>query len=438
MPFVVSAGALQAIERAAPAPVYSMRIGSSGATRDYAALWRAQPELRTVVDFLARNISQLGLHVFRRVSDTDRERLTDHPVAALIERPNGSTTRYRLINALVHDLCIFDNAFWLKTRDEAGAATGLRRIRPQRIYPIGNDWLEPEGYEIVGTKGRIDVPANNVVHFRGYNPNDDRLGSPPIESLRQILSEEWAANIYREGLWRNGARISGYIQRPIEAGDWSDKARDRFRDAWQAQYTGDSPKAGGTPILEDGMTFVPAATSPRDAQYVESRKLTREEVARSFHVPLPMVGILDHATFSNIKEQHKQLYQDCLGPWLEQLQQEIELQLLPDLPDRSNVYVEFNIAEKLRGSFEEQAVQLQAACGAPYMLRSEARARLNLPSVEGMDEPVLPLNIGTDGGRPAPPPALPGAASAAPTPKAQTELADLIGDRGLAALLDQQ
>lgn len=413
MAFVVSSGALRGVERAAPPPLYSMRIGANQ-YRDYAALWRAQPELRTVVDFLARNIAQLGLHTFRRVTDVDRVRLTDHPLAALLGKPNPSTTPYRMIDALVHDVCIFDNGFWLKVRDDDGATLALRRVRPGRIQPVGDDWLEPEGYEIVGSRGRLTVGANDVVHFRGYNPNDDRLGTPPVESLRQILTEEWAANVYREQLWRNGARLSGYISRPLDAPEWGPKGRERFRSEWQAGFSGDSNTAGETALLEDGMTFVPAGVTPRDSQYIESRKLTREEVARTYHVPLPMVGILDHATFTNIKELHKNLYQDCLGPWLENFQQEIELQLLPDLPDATNVYVEFNIAAKLTGSFEEQAVQLQGAVGGPYMARNEARARLNLPMIEGADELITPLNVTVGATPPEPVAALPPAGTTPP------------------------
>lgn len=402
MTFVVTAGQLRGVERAPVPPVYAMSVGTDDRIRDYATLWRVQPELRTVVDFLARNISQLGLHVFRRVDDADRVRLFDHPLSTLLDQPNPQTTRYRLINALVHDRCIYDSAYWLKTRGEDGQTIGLRRIRPNRILPLGMDWLEPDEYMIFGTLGRITVPRDAVVHFRGYNPFDERLGSPPIEALRQVLSEEWAANVYRQQLWRNGARMNGYIKRPVDAPDWGSKGRGRFRDEWNAQYTGDSASAGSVAILEDGMDFIPAATTPRDAQYVESRKLTREEVARSFHVPLPMVGILDHATFSNIREQHKQLYQDCLGPWLEDIQQDIELQLLPDLPDASNVYVEFNINEKLRGSFEEQAIQLQSSVGGPYMTRNEARARLNLPAVPGGDDLIVPLNVTAGEAQPEP------------------------------------
>lgn len=403
MAFVVSEGSLRAIEKPTVQAPYSMRLADR-IDRDYGALWRAQPELRTVVDFLARNIAQLGLHVFRRVTDVDRERLADHPLAGLIGKPNPSTTRYRLINSLVHDICIYDSGYWLKVR-EGGDVLALRRIRPQRITPAGDDWLEAQAYTITGTKGSLTVPASEVIHFRGYNPDDDRTGSSAIESLRTLLSEEFEANRYREQLWRNGARMAGYLRRPVDAPEWSAKGKERFRDQWQSQYSGDGPSAGGTPILEDGMEFVPASTSPRDAQYVESRKLTREEVARSYHVPLPMVGILDHATFSNIREQHKQLYQDCLGPWLEMIQQEIELQLLPDLPDTAGVYVEFNIHEKLRGSFEEQAAQLQQSVGAPYMTRNEARARLNLPQVDGGDELVVPLNMAVGAAVPVTPPA---------------------------------
>jgi HK97 family phage portal protein len=406
MAFVVSAGELRAVERPTSPPVYAMRIGTDQ-YRDYAQLYRAQPELRTVIDFLARNIAQLGLQSFRRVSDVERVRLIDHPLPILLGKPNPSTTTYRMIDALVHDVCIFDNAYWLKVRMEGGGGPprALRRVRPGRIRPTGDDWLEPEGYDIIGSRGKLSVSAESIVHFRGYNPNDDRLGSPPIESLRQILSEEWAANVYREQLWRNGARLSGYISRPADAPEWSAKAKDRFLDEWHAAYTGNSAQGGGTAMLEDGMTFMPAAVTPRDSQYIESRKLTREEVARSYHVPLPMVGILDHATFTNIKEQHKNLYQDCLGPWLENFQQEIELQLVPDLPDTDQVYVEFNFASKLNGSFEEQAAQLQSAVGGPYMTRNEARARLNLPLLNGGNELITPLNV-TVGANPLLPPGL--------------------------------
>jgi HK97 family phage portal protein len=136
-----------------------------------------------------------------------------------------------------------------------------------------------------------------------------------------------------------------------------------------------------TPVLEDGMDVKNVSQNFRDAENLDSEKLSREIVAAEYHVPQPMVGILEHATFSNIKEQHKQLYQDCLGPWLVGIEEEIELQLVPEFEDLDpdTFYLEFNIAEKMKGSFEEQADSISKLTGKPVMTTNEGRARLNLP-----------------------------------------------------------
>lgn len=390
MVFAVSNGKLQAIEAPIAQAPYSLKLAED-LSQDYAAIYRSQDSVRTVVDFLARNVAQLGLHVFRRVSDTDRSRLNDHPLTQLLGRPNSRTTTFRLMRSLVADRGIYDAAYWLKTTENGQPA--LVRLPPAMVKPVGDDWMFPAAFEVSGSKGKTIIPAAQIVHFRGYHPDHERGGVSPIETLRRILAEAYAAGQMREQVLRNGARHSGYIKRPAGA-DWSEQARDRFRSGWRSQYQGQTAtEGGGTPILEDGMEFIAASQTAVDLQYVEARKLTREEVAAAYFIPPPMVGLLDNATFSNITEQHKMLYQDTLGPMLEEIQQELELQLLPEFDDVDGVYIEFNLAEKLRGSFEEQAAQLQTSVGAPYMTRNEARARANLPSVAGGDDLVVPLNV---------------------------------------------
>jgi len=356
---------------------------------DYAMLYRTQPNVRTCVDFLARNIAQLGLHVFRRVSETDRERLRDHPFARVIERPNPFTTRYRLIESLVSDLGIYFNAYWLKL--SAPNRLALLRASPTLMTPYGS--LVPTSYVVnLGTK-ILTLTPDQLVHFRSYNPQDSIVGLSPLETLRRVLAEEFASGDYREYFWRNAARMNGVIERPADAPEWSTPARERFKGEFEALYAGGS-NSGKTAILEEGMTWKQTSFNAQESEYLAGRKLTREECARAYHIPLPMVGILDHATFSNIKEQHKNLYQDCLGPWLAMIEDELALQLLPDLDDSGDVYCEFNIAEKLQGSFEEQTESLRAAVGRPWMTADEARARHNMPSLGGdAGELVTPLNM---------------------------------------------
>jgi HK97 family phage portal protein len=388
MAYVVTDGALANLQAFEKPRAASLQLGSHSFA--YGELWRTQPQLRTVVDFLARNIAQIGLPLFRRVSDTDRERVTDHPLAALVKRPNPRTTRYRLFDSLVHDVAIYDVACWVKTK-----GPGLLRLPPAMLEPIGESWVDLDGVKLRGARGSTKFGLDELVLFRGYSPTGS-WGTPPAETLRQILLEEWNATVYRQQLWRNGARIPGTIERP-QGAKWSPRAREDFKADWAGLYTGDGPGTGGTPVLEDGMKFNPSGVSPKEAEYISARKLTREEVAAAYHVPLPMVGILDHATFSNVKEQHQQLYQDCLGPWLVMIQEELALQLVPDFDSSGGLYFDFNLDAKMRGSFEEQATTLQTAVGGPWMTRNEARGRVNLPAVDGGDDLIVPLNVITGG-----------------------------------------
>jgi HK97 family phage portal protein len=396
--FVVSAGSVQGMSR--PDIRTPQRISLSPfVTMEYDQIWRTQPAVRRAVTFLARNIAQLGVHMYERRGDADRSKLTDHPLAALLNQPNGHTTLYRFLNTLVHDFAIYDVAYWWKLKGPEGVqARQLEHLPPQLMTPKGSNWLTPEFFEFRGQRDTQLIPAEQVLYFRGYGGISD-TGTSPLESLRQVLREEWTAGEMREQIMSNGARISGYLERPTDAPEWSDAARERFRSGWKAQYTGSGPGAGGTPILEDGMTFKPAAQTAKELQYIEGRKLTDEEVCRSYFIPPPMIGILDNATFSNITEQHKMLYQDCLGPWLKMIEQEIGLQLIPEFEpvNPTRFYVEFNLREKLTGSFEERQAAIQSAVGGPTMTTNEARALDNRPPVEGGDDLIRPLNVTQNG-----------------------------------------
>ncbi len=361
-----------------------------GTTLSYAMVYRTQPNVRIVVDFLARNIAQLGLHVFRRISDTDRERLpATHPLVDTIEHPNPRTTRYRLISDLITDLGAWGNGYWRKLPGTRRPT--LLRLPPQYALPKGG--LLPEYYEVYTTGQREELQPSEIVHFRMHNPGSTVMGLSPLETLRQIIAEEAASSDYREGLWKNGARHYGVIERPKDAPRWSPDEQDRFRQSVQEAYAG-KLGSGRALLLEDGMTWKDTSFNSQEVQWLEGRVLSMKQAARMFHVPPPLVGILDEATYSNIEVQHQMLYQDVLPPMTVMIQEDMELQLLPDFAEVDGVYLEFNLEAKLQGSFEAQTKSLQSAVGAPYMTRNEARARLNLPRLpNGGDDVVTPLNV---------------------------------------------
>src|SRR5690606_13588003 len=98
-------------------------------------------------------------------------------------------------------------------------------VPPTMMEPIGDAWLWAEAFRLKGNRGERDYAASDVIYLHGHNPEDPRTGLSPVEALRRILAEEAASGEWREQYWRNGARIAGVIERPLEAPKWSDTAK---------------------------------------------------------------------------------------------------------------------------------------------------------------------------------------------------------------------
>ena len=363
-------------------------------------LYRTQPHLRIVLSFVARNIAHLGLKAYARTSDADRTRLRDDPLAMLLKRPNASMTQFELLETLASDLGLYDVAYWFVYRDDdAPSGWCIQPIPPSWVAEQrGGTFFQPGCYLIVNPDGsRAEIPADEMLVFHGWNPGRPKHGTSPVETLKQVLAEQVQAWSYREQVWQRGGRVGAYITRPKDA-QWSDPARERFARDWKERWTGiEGKKAGGTPILEDGMTLNRLGFSAREEEWAEVAKVALSTVAAVYHVNPVMVGVLDNANFSNTKEFRKMLYSETLGPQLARIEDRINAFLVPRVAADTDAYVEFNIEEKLQGDFEEQAAILSTSTGAPWMTRNEARGLRNMPAVEGGDDLVVPLNVLTGG-----------------------------------------
>ena len=366
-------------------------------------LWKSQPHLRTVVSFLARNTAQLKVHVYRRTGEDSRERDRTSPLAQLLAKPNPGMTGFDLIYSLVGDKKLYDRAYWWK-RQMGDGSTQLWRIPPNWISLEPANVFEVDHYLVTNFKGNpIKVPVEEILAFGGYHPTDPLAGSPAVEALRDILNEQVQASLYRGQVWKNAGRVSAVLERPIGA-KWSEGARNAFREDWYAKWTGSGSRAGGTPILEDGMTLKRIDFSAQEQQFVENAKLAMTQVAGVFHVNPTMVGVLDNANYSNVKEFRKALYAETLGPDLVEYQERMNQFLLPMLGmDPAEYYVEFNVQQKLQGDFEEQAQSMNLAIGRPWMKVDEGRARLNLPATDTGDMLAIPMAVSLEGMAPEPP-----------------------------------
>lgn len=358
--------------------------------------WRAHPAVRKVVNFGARHLASIPIHVYRMAENGGRERDRDSRIAKLLRRPAPFTTPYKFWHTMHVDNWLYDR--WCFVVLEAGAdpvsePEQFFRIPPARFSIRRGAMHEPTAIVIRGKDYQeYEVDPRLCVFDSGYSSGWSDPVSP-IDALAETLNEAKESSAYRRDLLKNGARVDSVIERPMEAGEWSDTAWDRFSSQFNKYKVGGG-KAGGTPILEDGMKLVRVeAFEPQKLETLEARKLTDAEVSTFWHIPPELLGVRE-GTYSNLDSFRQMLFTVSLGPPIVAWEQALDTMLLPMLdPGRDELYIEAHVDAKLRGSWAEQTKLLTSAVGAPYMTRNEARARLNMKAIDGGDEMIVPLNV---------------------------------------------
>jgi HK97 family phage portal protein len=257
--------------------------------RTYNELYGTSPAVRCIVDFLGRQVSRYAI-------ETD-----DSAVDALLANPGNGLSEVELKRHLASSTALSGNGFAAVLRNQKEVVP----LAPDRVSR-----LDSGDYEVVtGGFERRRIAAADMVHVRLFNPADPMFGSSPLDSLRDVLAEDKASAKDRTRFWRNSSRPSTIILRGLEAPEWGETERERFRKQWTELNTEDSTYSAV--VLEDSMepANVPSV-SPRDAQWVEGRQLSLAVVASVYGVPPTALG----ASTENLRAAGR-LIASAVAPW---------------------------------------------------------------------------------------------------------------------------
>lgn len=385
-------------------PGYLEALSLYGLRGSYGHIYRTQPNVRTVVDFLAKQVASLQLKHYAKiptVADVAPNaiiELEDSDLVDLLNHPSPKMSRYRFWRETVGDIGVYDTAYWRKVYLD-GNVNALIRILPSALTPDRDPSTRLIRWYNTTLGGR--VYPNELVIFHGYDPELQDGCISPLETLRRILAEEYAAGLNREYTWKNSSRKDGVVERPETAPVWDDAQREAWRLETEG-ITAGAANAGRILLLEDGMKWNASSWSPEEMEYLEARKLSRMECASAFGVDPRLVFATDQPITS---EARVAFYTDQLNPLLERLAEEINVQLVPDFePLRpKEQYVKFSMEHKLRGSFVEEAKLASTLVGKPVLTVNEYRRRLEEPPLPGGDDLAVPLNTTSAGGPQASP-----------------------------------
>jgi HK97 family phage portal protein len=371
-------------------------LGLSKAFASYGQVYKTQVWVSTLVNKLAFGVARLPLKCYQRDDANARSEARDTPYAQLLRNPNSRHDPFFFWLWTASTFEVYGEALWVKDRPAPGRApTGLWPLHPSNVFTRRTDkpetlksGVQVDAGELIygyyagtATAALMEWRQDDIVHFKGYNPENQIRGMSRLEPLRQTILNEDAARRASQAFWANGGRPSMTVTHP---GQISKPAQDRLKSTLDALHSG-VDNWGKIALLEEGMTANPMPLNAEEMQYIESRKVNREEACGLYDVPPPVVHILDRATFSNITEQMRSMYRDTMAPRLGLYESVLDTQLRPDFDPRGVLYAEFLMDEVMRGAFEDRAIANQAAINSAQRTPNEIRRLDNLPPLEGGD-----------------------------------------------------
>lgn len=344
------------------------------------------------IQLIAETTASLPLAPYRRLEDGGKVVDVDHPLHRVLhDKANDVQTAMEFREQLVASCLLTGNGYALKVIDGAGRVTALLPLPPQsvRVIKLVNGRLR---YEVTQESGTVIYTQDEVLHLR-YRTVDGFTGISPIAEARDVIGTAMAQQAFEGTFYKNGAKPSGILSHPGRLGQ---ESHDRIKTSFRQQHGG-AENANKLLVLEEGMAYSQVSMSQRDAEYIESRRLTLEDIARIFRIPPPAIGILHEATYSNISEQSRMLVSQTLRPWFVRIEQAMNEALLTSRGRRTH-FIEHNAEGLLRGNLQERYEAYRVAREWGWLSVNEIRRTENMGDIgkEG-DTYREPLNSGPVG-----------------------------------------
>lgn len=340
------------------------------------------------VNLYARTLASMPLLLYEKTPDGKR-RAVNHPLYRLLHNePNPNMTSHNFRKIMEASLKLWGNAYaWIEF-DNSWRVKYLWPLLPGNVFPQRSLQTGELFYDAVLYNGESRrFRAYEMVHIPGLG-FDGISGRSPVRQFAETMGFNLDIKSYGRKFFKNGARPSGVLQHP---GSLSEEAQKRLENKFDKRYSG-IENTGKTILLEEGMTYHQIGVPPEEAQFIESRKYSVEEIARIYGVPPHMIGDLEHATFSNIESQDINFAKHSIVPECVNWEQELMRKLLND-DEQARYEIEFNMEGLVRGDMESRYRAYAIGRQWGFLTADDIRAKENMSNVDGGGITYVPLNM---------------------------------------------
>jgi HK97 family phage portal protein len=283
--------------------------------RDYGALAREgfmrNPIVHRSVRLIAEAAASVPWLLYEGVTELD-----EHPLLALLARPNQRQAGGTFLEALYGHLLLSGNAY---VELIGAGARELHLLRPDRVSVVtdGGGWPTALDYREGSSRRRIALGVDEgggAAQLTLFHPLDDHYGLAPLEAALMALDTHNAAGRWNKALLDNSARPSGaLVYAPKDGGNLTEDQFDRLKAELEDGYSG-AQRAGRPLLLEGGLDWKAMSLTPKDMDFIEAKNSASRDIALAFGVPPMLLGIPGDNTYANYREANRAFYRLTVLP----------------------------------------------------------------------------------------------------------------------------
>lgn len=273
---------------------------------------------------------------------------------------------------------------------EGLAGLELDPIHPDRVRVFKRPTRTID-YQVQNDRGSWDSFGQaDILHLRGISA-DGIDGLVMTQYAGANLTGMLAAETYAQRFFKQGAMaaVAAIPERDIGPDGVMGLAK-----SVQAYLTS-MENAHGVFVAPDKITLQTLGIDPEKAQLLLTRQLTSEQVEQWLDMPHGTLSGGKGDTYASAYQRAEDLVLQCFRPWVERLEAKIDADILQYADeDPLRYFLKFEMDSMLRGNAKERAEIHRIEIESGYGTRNEARLDEDREPIDGLDEPILALNMG--------------------------------------------
>lgn len=353
---------------------------------------------KSCVRVIAESLATTPLTLYRKTDDGRKEEATDQPEYDIFKNVSNADFNQPAVlfwETLLISCATTGNGYaWIQRQTKgpgAGRVKALWNLHPDdvKVKRDGNYLF----YEVSdscnpnfnGGKPLILFPGE-VLHLANFSENGI-TGMNPLRYHKSLLATAQHQSDWQENFFAQGIMPRGMLTTDSEI---PEEEEEDIKAAWNAV------KDNKVVVMPFGLTYKSITMKAEDVEIAEQYNLTERQICGIMRVPLPFVQNHENSTYSNAEQNDLVLLKHCIRAWAFRLEKTIDTQVLTASQRAAGMYTKFNLDALYRGNLLERYQAHNIAIVAGFKTRNEVRAEEDKDPLDGLDEPLVPLNMTTD------------------------------------------